>query len=120
MEITSILDIEDVACSVVITPRENIDENHSVIFQEMLRHLVQDERYRIVIDFTNVDYIASSAWGIIVAMTELVTEKGGFLRLCNINPNIRQFLTTVQIDEHLTIAENREAALQADLFSAAT
>ena len=97
--------------AVILVPDKNIDEISSMVFQETLRSLFRDGHIRLIIDLSEVNYMASSAWGIIVAMAEQVKAKGGSLSLCNVGPDLRKVIMTVQLDESLTIHSDREEAV---------
>ncbi|MDP7422532.1 MAG: STAS domain-containing protein, partial [bacterium] len=92
MKTADLIPYREVNRTIIITPDKNIDESNSSIFQETLRKLFRDGYIRFVVDLSEVSYLASSAWGIIVAMTEQVAAKGGRLSLCNVGPGLRQII----------------------------
>ena len=68
---------------------------------------------RIVLDFTHVAHMSSSALGMLITLHKRVREKDGRLWLCRICPSIYEVFVITRLNEVFTICETREAALRA-------
>ena len=66
---------------------------------------------RIVLDFTQVGHMSSSALGMIITLHKRVREKGGRLRLCNILPSIYEVFVITRLNEVFSICATRAEAL---------
>ena len=101
-----------------VTIVELLDEkilDEAVISQigERLSELVaQDAMPRIVMDFTQVGHMSSSALGMLITLHKRVREKGGLLRLCSIRPTIYEVFEITRLNQVFGILPSREEAVR--------
>jgi anti-sigma B factor antagonist len=67
---------------------------------------------KFVIDFSNTDYIDSSGLGVLVSLSKKIREKGGELRLSNLNEDLRMLFELTKLDTLFRITDNKEEALE--------
>jgi anti-sigma B factor antagonist len=109
------LDVEEVNDVTVarFTDKKILDESNIQIIGNQLFNLVdEDHRQKIVLDFTNVEYLSSAALGKLITMDKKVKASGGKLRLCAIRSDILEVFKITRLDKLFTIRENREKALE--------
>ena len=95
------------------TDKKILDESNIQIIGNQLFSLVdEDHRQKIVLDFTNVEYLSSAALGKLITMDKKVKASGGKLRLCSIRSDILEVFKITRLDKLFTIRENREKALE--------
>jgi len=68
-------------------------------------------RPKMVLDFTNVDYLSSAALGKLITLHKRVREKKGHLRFCAIKPKIYDVFRITKLDKIFEIHEDRDKAL---------
>jgi anti-sigma B factor antagonist len=68
-------------------------------------------RPKMLLDFTNVDYLYSAALGKLITLHKRVREKKGQLRFCAIKPKIYDVFRITKLDKIFEIHENQEKAL---------
>lgn len=108
------LDIEDVGDVTVarFIDKKILDETNIQIIGNQLFGLVdEDGRKKIVLDFSNVEYLSSAALGKLITMEKKVKASGGKLRLCNIRPEIYEVFEITRLNRVFDIRDNQEAAL---------
>lgn len=66
---------------------------------------------KIIISFTNVTNMSSSALGMLITLHKRVREAGGHLRLCNIQPTISEVFKITRLDEIFHICEDENEAV---------
>ena len=78
------------------TARKILDEANIADIGEQLTAIVEKEdRPRIIISFAAVDHLSSAALGTLITINNKVKQRGGQLRLSDINPQIYEvFLIT--------------------------
>ena len=85
--------------------------------EELGRHLhdLADRQgcRRIILDFANVRFLASSVLGVIVALQQKLEYQEGKLALCGLHKELRQVFKFAQLDTMLTFHETRDDALAA-------
>jgi anti-sigma B factor antagonist len=109
------LDIEEVNDVTVarFTDKKILDESNIQIIGNQLFSLVdEDHRQKIVLDFTNVEYLSSAALGKLITMDKKVKAAGGKLRLCSIRSDIKEVFKITRLDKLFQIMDNRDKAVE--------
>lgn len=66
---------------------------------------------KLVLNFSDVDFLSSSMIGKLVTMQRKIAEKNGILRLCGMCPNIRLIFKLTCLDRILDIRETEADAV---------
>ena len=94
--------------------RKILDEQNIQIIGEQLFSLVDEEgRRRILLNFSNVEYLSSAALGKLITLNKKLQTAGGKLILCNIDPQIYEVFEITKLDKFFKIMKEEQAALQA-------
>lgn len=97
---------------VELTDKKILDEvNISQIGEQLASLVAQADHPKILLDFTNVQYMSSSALGMLITLHKRVREKGGQLRLCNIQSAIYEVFVITRLSEIFQICPSRAEAL---------
>ena len=108
------LDIEDVGDVTVarFVDKKILDEsNIQIIGNQLYGLLEEDGRKKIVLDFSNVEYLSSAALGKLITMNNKVKAAKGKLRLCSIRPDIYEVFTITRLNTVFDIKPDRDTAL---------
>lgn len=108
------LDLEEIGDVTIarFVDKKILDENNIQIIGEQMFGLVdEDGRRKIILDFTNVEYLSSAALGKLTAMSKKVKAVGGKLRLCSIRPDIYEVFQLTRLNTMLDIKNDIEAAM---------
>lgn len=109
------LDIEDVNGVTIarFTDKKILDESNIQIIGNQLFSLVDDDhREKIVLDFTNVEYLSSAALGKLITMDKKVRAAGGKMRLCSIRSDIKEVFKITRLDKLFQIMDDRDKAIE--------
>ncbi len=109
------LDIEEVDGVTIarFTDKKILDESNIQIIGNQLFNLVdEDHRQKIILDFTNVEYLSSAALGKLITMDKKVKAAGGKLRLCSIRSDIKEVFKITRLDKLFQIMDNRDKAIE--------
>jgi anti-sigma B factor antagonist len=109
------LDIEEVGDVTVarFIDKKILDENNIQIIGTQLFGLVEEDgRKKIVLDFTNVDYLSSAALGKLITMDKKVKASGGKLRLCNIRKDIYEVFAITRLNKVFDIRNTQDEAVE--------
>ena len=109
------LDIEEVGDVTIakFIDRKILDENNIQIIGNQLFGLVDEEaRTKIILDFSNVEYLSSAALGKLITMEKKVKTAKGKLRLCCIRPEIYEVFAITKLNRLFKIYEDQERALE--------
>jgi anti-sigma B factor antagonist len=85
--------------------------NRQELKQKVLEELERGER-KFIVDFEKTGYIDSSGLGVLVSLSKKIRERGGELRLANLNEDLRTLFELTKLDTLFLIADSRDGALQ--------
>jgi len=74
--------------------------------------LLESGSRKFLVDFEDTAYIDSSGLGVLVSLSKKIREKGGELRLANLNEDLRTLFELTKLDTLFFIASTREEALK--------
>ena len=97
---------------VELKDRKILEEMSIMQIGEQLNALVAAaEAPQVIIDFTNVAHMSSSALGILITLHKRIREKRGQLRLCCIQSAIYEIFVITRLNEIFSICQSRQEAL---------
>lgn len=93
--------------------RNILDEGNIQAIAEEIGRLIDAEREpRLLISFQNVDHLSSAALGALITINNKVRDRGGKLRLSNIDPQIQEVFVITRLTKIFQIHETAEDALK--------
>jgi anti-anti-sigma factor len=98
---------------VVEVKSEKISEYEATIIQNEIANLAKGMNWKIALDMSQVQMIASVGLGMLVSLNRTAKTNKGKLALCKLNDPIRQVLKLTRLDTGLTIVADRPAAISA-------
>src|ERR1700722_12404924 len=94
--------------------RKILDEQNIQVIGEQLFGLVDEEGWKkILLNFSNVEYLSSAALGKLITLNKKLQQAGGRLILCNIDPQIYEVFEITKLDKFFKIMKEEQSALQA-------
>ena len=66
----------------------------------------------LIIDFSNVKFLTSSALGLLIRVIRKMHEIGGKLKLCSIDPKIFEVFTITRLDKVFDIYDSQAEAVE--------
>jgi len=111
------------------TPRLTVTSEDDIIVAELVDKKILDEvaitqiqeqlsavlaptaEPRLVMDFSRVAHMSSSALGMLITLHKRIREKQGELRLCGISPSIYEVFVITRLNEIFQIVQTRQQAL---------
>lgn len=104
---------EDSITRVEFVDRNILDEaNIQRIGEEISEIIDGDPQPKLLISFTNVDHLSSAALGTLITIHNRLKQKGGQLRLANIDPQIYEVFMITKLNKLFDIHETSEDALE--------
>lgn len=78
-----------------------------------LYQLVEGEKHKkLVLDFASVEFLSSQVFGTLVSLNRKVKASEGVLRLCNLQPQVREVLLACRLDQIFDIRPDLAGALR--------
>jgi anti-sigma B factor antagonist len=89
------------------------DANIQEIGQE-LYHLVDEEHHdRLLLNLSDVDFLASSALGKLITLHRKLKARGGVMKLCHVRPEIYEVFAITRLNTKFDIHDDEAEALAA-------
>ena len=79
--------------------------------QELFDLIEHDDRDKLVLNFSNVEFLSSAALGKLITFEKKVKKKGANLILTDISPEIFQVFTITNLDKLFQIKDSEADAL---------
>ena len=70
----------------------------------------------LLVDFSRVHFMGSTLLGTLIRLSKRITENGGCLKICGLNPAIAKMFAMVKLDHILDIHTDQQSAL--DIYGA--
>jgi anti-anti-sigma factor len=89
-----------------------IDTTTSSEVERALHNLLKQNRYNIVIDLGNVDYISSAGWGIFISEIKSIREQNGDLKLVRMIPDVYEIFELLEFHHILDVYDSTDEAIK--------
>ncbi|MGH7491961.1 MAG: STAS domain-containing protein [bacterium] len=80
-------------------------------FEKVLAYLMARGHFKLVVDLTKVEFVASAGWGALTAEFRRVRDNGGDIRLAGMNPDVLDVFFLLELDSFMSTYETQDAAL---------
>ena len=109
------LEVEDIGDIAVVNfvDKKILDEqNIQMIGDDLFRLVDELGRRKVLLNFSNVEFMSSAALGKLIALRKKVQEAGGKLVLCRIRPEIYEVFVITRLDKMFVFRHDEQEALQ--------
>jgi len=89
----------------------HLDSITSSQVEKALNALIDQKKYRLVIDLAGVSYISSSGWGIFIGILKEVRLHQGDLKLSGLSDDVRDVFKLLEIDFYLPVFNSTSDAV---------
>ncbi len=90
----------------------DIDINSSPEFKKYFDKKITNERKKIIVNLTKVDYVDSSGLATLVEVLKNLRSKGGKLKLTNLSAKVRGLFEITKLDKLFDISMGEDDALR--------
>ncbi len=104
-------EIGDVTIAKFLDKKILDESNIQVIGNQLFGLVDEDLRTKLVLDFSNVEYLSSAALGKLITMDKKVKAAKGKLRLCSIRPEIYEVFAITKLNKLFKICRDQEEAV---------
>jgi anti-sigma B factor antagonist len=96
----------------VIQCRGYIDTATSSQLENTLEDVIKSNNYKIIIDLSEVDYIASAGWGIFISEIKNIRKHKGDLKLVNMKPEVMEIFELLDFTNILEYYKTLDDAIK--------
>jgi len=87
----------------IVRPGGRIDAAALPEFSAIMNRIVQSDTKKLLVDFSNTDYLSSAGIRALLEGYKGMEEKKGSFALCSVNENLQELFTVVSLDKVLKI-----------------
>ncbi len=104
-------DIGDIAVVQFVDKKILDEQNIQMIGDDLFRLVDELGRRKLLLNFTNVDFMSSAALGKLIRLHQRMSQVGGKLILCGIAKDIMTVFTLTKLDKMLKIVKDEQTGL---------
>lgn len=90
----------------------NFDIAASQQFDDQLTSLINDGAKQVILDFSEVAFVASTGLRMILKTAQRLKDESGILRICGVNDTVMEVFKMTGFDTILAIFDIKEKALE--------
>ena len=87
-----------------------LDAHTAPRFEETLQDLIKEDRIKIIVNMTELDYISSAGLGVFMGFIEEIREKGGDIKLSNLSNKVYKVFDLLGFPALYDICEDESQA----------
>jgi anti-sigma B factor antagonist len=88
-----------------------LDAHTAPSLEEAIQKLMDDQRYKIIVNFKELNYISSAGLGVFMGFIEEIRERGGDIKMSNMTPKIYRVFDLLGFPTLYDIVEEEEEAV---------
>ncbi|NOY78077.1 MAG: STAS domain-containing protein [Calditrichaeota bacterium] len=96
----------------ILTIKGYLDAHTAPDFEKAIQELLESNRYKIVIDFSDLNYISSAGLGVFMGFIEDVRKNGGDIKLAQLNDRVFKIFDLLGFPNLYEIYENLGQAIE--------
>lgn len=97
----------------ILRPAKRIDSSTAKSFEEQANALLDAGSKKVVIDFSDLDYISSAGLRVVLTTAKRAKAAGGALTLCGVHDNVKEVIEVSGFDSIFGVHDGVDAALAA-------
>ncbi len=94
----------------IVSLKGYIDATTVEIIEQKLGELISLEKYKLIIDLKDTEYINSSGWGVFLRDLKNIRENNGALVLANMSPDVLNVFETMEFSKIFKSFDSLEEA----------
>jgi len=101
-------------CSSIIALEGEVDVYTAPQLKQQIISMLDNDITKIIVDLTSVDYLDSTALGVLIGGLKRLRERDGSLNLICPNPRIRRIFEITGLDKIFDIYQTQDEAVSAE------
>ena len=89
-----------------------LDAHTAPVFEEEIQKLLDENRFNLVVNFEELNYISSAGLGVFMGFIEDIRENSGDIKLANMNKKVYRVFELLGFPSLYEIYEKEEEAIQ--------
>jgi anti-anti-sigma factor len=104
---------EDLKGIIILRCEGRLDATTAPRLEDEINVLLDQERIKVMIDFSRIDYLSSAGMRLLLSMTKRLKAKKGKLSIFAIHEEVREIIHMAGFEKVLAIYNSQEEAIEA-------
>ncbi len=106
------IELEEIEQRIILRIDGRLDAASAPMLERKLSNLFDEHHYRLLLDFTRVDYLSSAGLRVLLSATKKTKAKKGDLILFSLQEEVLEIVKMAGFDKILHLCSNEKEALQ--------
>lgn len=106
------IELEEIEQTIVLRLDGRLDAATSSILERKLNSLIDEQHFRLALDFAGVDYLSSAGMRVLLSASKKLYNKQGALVLFSVSSDVEEIFKMAGFDRILSIFSTEKEALQ--------
>lgn len=106
------IELEEVEHRIILRLSGRLDVASAPILDKKINHLIEEDRCRLLLDFTRIDYLSSAGMRVLLSVGKKLRAKEGELLLFSLSDEVCEVIKMAGFDKILHIFPSEKEALQ--------
>lgn len=106
------ISVEEIDQKIVLRLDGRIDAATSPALEKKIQALIDENRVKLLLDFTDIDYLSSAGMRVLLAALKKVKAKHGLFALFSLSEDVNEIIRLAGFDKILHLFANEKEALQ--------
>lgn len=110
-KISTIVQKDNIAVVTILESRILDESNVNEIGRQLMELVTKQYMIKMIIDLGEVKYLSSAVLRQLIALYKQIKQENGDLKLCRVNPEVREVFKITQLDKMIEIKDDLESAV---------
>lgn len=106
------IDLEEIEQRIILRLDGKVDAATCPILEKKISKLIEEKRYDLLLDFSNVDYLSSAGLRLLLSATKKLHTLKGDLVIFSLAPEVEEIVKMAGFDRILHVFTDEKEALQ--------
>jgi len=112
-KLSTLVHKDNVAVVTILESRILDESNVNEIGRQLMELVTKQYMIKMIIDLGEVKYLSSAVLRQFIALYKQIKQENGDLKLCRVNPEVREVFKITQLDKMIEIKDDLESAINA-------
>ena len=90
-----------------------VDTGTTLILDDQLSSLLREQKYKLILDMTKVNYVSSAGWGLFISLLQKTREHSGGIKLAALSHEVKNVFNLLAFSNLISSYKNVEEASEA-------
>jgi anti-anti-sigma factor len=105
------IELYEIQEKIVLELFGRIDAMSISVLDKKIESLVADGHKKLILDFSNIDYLSSAGLRLLLSLTKKLKKDEGFLVVFGMNPDVMEIINIAGFEKVINICQSQQQAI---------